>query len=228
MELKRLTERIWIYPYEQERDRPNLGYIRGDHWSVAVDAGHSAEHTQAFYKALESAGLPLPKLTVLTHWHWDHTFGMHAVRGLCLANAETNRHLSEFRDLLAQKGTSHFLTMDPSIRQEYRDGKPVVITLADLVYEREIRLDAGNCPVRVFQTEAPHTDDSTLVEVPGESLLFIGDAACGTFPDDDKDPALCRKLAEAIRNTGAEMCLEGHWVPLSKEETVNDLLADVL
>ena len=36
MELKRLTEHIWVMPYEEERDRPNLGYpmpcrsIRGD------------------------------------------------------------------------------------------------------------------------------------------------------------------------------------------------------
>ena len=26
--------------------------------------------------ALEEEGLPLPQLTVLTHWHWDHTFGI--------------------------------------------------------------------------------------------------------------------------------------------------------
>ena len=37
--LNRLTERIWVYPFEEERDRPNLGYIRGDRWSLAVDAG---------------------------------------------------------------------------------------------------------------------------------------------------------------------------------------------
>ena len=82
MKLYRLTERIWVYPYEETRDRPNLSYIRGDRWSLAVDAGHSEEHTRAFYRALEEAGLPLPALTVLTHWHWDHTFGMHAVHGL--------------------------------------------------------------------------------------------------------------------------------------------------
>ena len=46
MKLNRLTQRIWVYPYEEERDRPNLSYIRGDRWSLAVDAGHSAEHTE--------------------------------------------------------------------------------------------------------------------------------------------------------------------------------------
>ena len=85
MKLNRLTERVWVFPYEEERDRPNLGYIRGDRWSLAADAGHSEAHVKEFYKALEEEGLPLPRITVLTHWHWDHTFGMHAVHGLCLA-----------------------------------------------------------------------------------------------------------------------------------------------
>ena len=53
MELKRLTERIWYFPYEEERDRPNLSYILGDQWSLAVDAGHSDAHVEAFYEALE-------------------------------------------------------------------------------------------------------------------------------------------------------------------------------
>ena len=30
MELKRLTEHIWYMPYETERDRPNLGYVKGN------------------------------------------------------------------------------------------------------------------------------------------------------------------------------------------------------
>ena len=39
MKLVRLTERLWYYPYEFDRDRPNLGYIKGDNWSLA-DKGY--------------------------------------------------------------------------------------------------------------------------------------------------------------------------------------------
>ena len=38
MELKKLSEHIWYMPYESERDRPNLGYVKGDNWSLAIDA----------------------------------------------------------------------------------------------------------------------------------------------------------------------------------------------
>ena len=224
MNLERLTERIWVYPYEEERDRPNLSYIRGDRWSMAVDAGHSAEHTQEFYRALEESGLPLPMLTVLTHWHWDHTFGMHAVHGLCLANERTNQYLEAFRDRLAAEGTAFFLEMDKRIRNEYADGRPVIVTPADLVFKGEMLLDAGCCPIRVFQAESPHTDDSTLIEVPGEKVLILGDSTGGAFPEWTVNQALAEKLAETVRKIHPETCLPGHWTPLSTEIIIQDLL----
>ena len=148
--LKRLSDRIWYYPMEEERDRPNLGYIRGDNWSLAVDAGHSEAHTREFYEALEEKGLPLPKLTVITHWHWDHTFGMHAVNGLCLANERTNEYLLDFKRRLSQEGNEFFLNMHESIRNEYSYNKPVIVTPADIVFHDSMVLDAGNCPIKEF------------------------------------------------------------------------------
>ena len=223
MNLNRLTERIWVYPYEEERDRPNLCYIKGDKWSLAVDAGHSADHTREFYKALEEAGLPLPELTVITHWHWDHTFGMHAVHGLTLANGRTNQYLLDFKARLEKEGPGFFLAMDESIRREYADNKPVTVVPADLVFRNEMTLDPGSCPVRIFRAEAPHTDDSTLVWLPEEKFLILGDSTCYTFPDRKMDQSLADKLAAAIRELSPETCLPGHWTPLSTEIVVQDL-----
>ena len=166
MKLNRLSERVWFFPYEEERDRPNLGYVRGERWSLAVDAGHSEDHVRAFYRALEEENLPLPSLTVLTHWHWDHTFGIHAVHGLCLAGERTNGYLRQAREKLQREGAEAFLSLDERIRAEYRGGRPMVITGADLVFSGEMLLDLGNCPVRVFEAEAPHTDDSALICLP--------------------------------------------------------------
>lgn len=224
MNLNRLTERIWFYPCEEERDRPNLVYIRGDRWSMAVDACHSDEHTNEFYRSLEDAGLPLPQLTVLTHWHWDHTFGMHAVHGLTLANERTNRYLVDFRSRLKKEGVGFFLSFDESVRREYPDGKPVIVTPADMVFRGELALDPGGCPVRVFQAESPHTDDSTLIDIPGEKVLIMGDSDCGAFPDWKKDPVLAGKLADTIRNVDPDVCLVGHWTPLSQDEVIHDIL----
>ena len=221
--LIRTTDRVYYYPFDDTKDRPILGYIRGYEFSVAVDAGHSAEHVADFYAAIEREGLPLPEVTVITHWHWDHTFGMHAVHGLCLANERTNQYLDAFRKRLETEGTAFFLEMDERIRNEYEDGKPVVVTPADLVFRGEMLLDAGNCPIRVFQAEAPHTDDSTLIEIPGEKLLILGDCTGGAFPEWTVDQTLADKLAQTVREINPEICLPGHWSPLSPEIIIQDL-----
>lgn len=52
VKLIKINDRIWYSMYEEERDRPCLGYVRGDHWSLAVDAGHSDAHVKEFYEAL--------------------------------------------------------------------------------------------------------------------------------------------------------------------------------
>ena len=133
MELKKLSEHIWYTPFESERDRPNLGYVKGDNWSLAIDAGHSEAHVKEFYALLEKEGLPLPSLTVLTHWHWDHTFGMHAVNGLCLANKKTNSYLAEWKRKIETNGPDEFFALDGSIRNEYAENRTVIVKLADMV-----------------------------------------------------------------------------------------------
>ncbi len=226
MKLLRLTERIWVFPFEKERDRPNLGYIRGDKWSLAVDAGHSDAHVEEFYHALERENLPLPAVTALTHWHWDHSFGLHRINGLSIAGKATNRHLRAFREQVLEKGPEVFLSLHESVRLEYAGGREIRIDTTDLEFENELLLDAGNCPVRLFHAEAPHTDDSVLVYAPGEKTLFLGDAAGGVFPTWEKDPALAEKLACAVESTGAEICLEGHWTPETLKETLADMRSD--
>jgi glyoxylase-like metal-dependent hydrolase (beta-lactamase superfamily II) len=149
---------------------------------------------------------------------------MHAVHGLTLANQRTNRYLADFRARLEKEGTAFFLDMHESIRREYADGKAVVVTTADLELQGEMWLDPGCCPVRIFQAEAPHTDDSTLIEVPEEKVLILGDCTGGTFPDWAVDQPLADKLAETIGNLRPEICLPGHWIPLSPEPIIQDLL----
>ena len=225
MELKKLSEHIWYMPYEEERDRPNLGYVRGEKLSLAVDAGHSESHIREFYDLLQKEGLPLPSLTVLTHWHWDHTFAMHAVNGLTMANKKTNAYLLEYKKKIETEGPDEFLNMYDSIRKEYAGGKKVIVVPADIVFEGDMTIDIGGCTVKLLQTQAPHTDDSTLVYVCEDKTLFVGDASCAQFPNGIKDRKLAGILADKIRSTGAETSVEGHWQPVAVEDTLSDLLA---
>ncbi|QTE67753.1 MBL fold metallo-hydrolase [Clostridiales bacterium] len=227
MELKRLNEHIWFMPYEEGRDRPNLCYVKGGRMSLAVDAGHSAAHVREFYALLEKENLPLPDLTVLTHWHWDHTFGMHAVHGLTLANERTNRYLAEWKEKIEKNGPGEFLAIHESIRREYPAGTEVTVRTADIVFDGELTLDLGGCTVKVVQAEAPHTDDSTLVYVENDRVLFVGDSTCHDFFTGIKRADLCAKMADTIRKINPAVIMEGHWIPVPMEDTLEDLMTNL-
>ena len=213
--------------YETERDRPCLGYVRGDNWSLAVDAGHSDAHVEEFYEALAKEDLPLPSLTVITHWHWDHAFGMHKIHGLSAANGRTNRHLTEFARMLEKEGVQKFLDMDASIQKEYAGGREVVIVPADIVFEDELVLDPGGVSVRLFPSISPHTDDTTLIYVPEEKFLFLGDCISGVFPTWERDPERTRHLISTLKLVDAEKMLGGHWLPMTKQEVLEELEEDL-
>lgn len=223
--LQRLSEHVWIFPFNSPKDRPNLGYILGADKALAVDAGHSSSHVEDFYDAIRAEGLPLPEITVITHWHWDHTYGMHAVNGETMARPETNAKLVEIQAEMKEDPDSvkRFLASDPTIRREYAGGIPVAVVPADKIVNEDFSIDLGGVEVQVMKTESPHTDDALMVYVPGDRVLFVGDAQLGEFPswrmDWDKLDALARK----VNGIDADIVIDGHWKPYTKEQFMAEI-----
>ena len=223
--LKKISPHIWILPFDSPKDRPNLGYIRGEGLALAVDAGHSSAHVEDLYAQLEANQLPLPDLTVITHWHWDHTFGMHAVHGKTLARPETDRKLKELRGEMDSDPLwkERFLRSDPSIRMEYAGGVPLVIVPADEEVSSDRVIDLGGVSAHILMAESPHTDDALLVYVPEDRVLFIGDAQLGEFPswrmNYDKLDALVRQIEELE----ADLIVDGHWKVYRKRDFLREL-----
>ena len=72
----------------------------------------------------------------------------------------------------------------------------------------------------------PSVFSRLLIELPGEKVLFIGDSNSGSFPSWRKDPVLARELAAVIEAVDVPTCLEGHWVPDTKEGIIRDILEE--
>ena len=216
--LQRISEHVWIMPFDSPKDRPNLGYILGDQMALAVDAGHSSSHVEEFYDAVGEKGLPLPELTVITHWHWDHTYGMHAVNGKTLARPETNRKLAEIgREMKSDPDKIQaFLRSDPTVRREYAGGVPVVVVPADETVSEDRTIDLGGVTAEIMLSPSPHTDDALLVYVPEDRVLFVGDAQLGQFPSWRMDWDKLAALAEKVRGIDADVVIDGHRKPYSK------------
>lgn len=223
MKLNKLNDYIYYTDYEDLRDRPSLGYIKGDKFSVAIDAGHSDEHLKEFYDLLKQNDLALPQLTILTHWHWDHTFAMHAVNGLTLASEKTNRHLIDFINNQNQKTDQEFRKLDPTIEAEYPIGKEIIVKSSDIVYNDIITIDLQNTKLEVFETISPHSDDCTLIYLPLEKILFYGDGTSGEFPTWVADKEKCEKMIDVIDKLDIDIAIGGHWQIQNKQELIDSL-----
>jgi len=231
--LKRLTERAWYLPWEEETDRPNLCYLLGERHSLAVDAGNSPAHVGKLYRALEEQGLPLPDFTVLTHWHWDHTFGLGAVHGVGIASAKTNQKL---RQVAAWQWTPQAMEererqgedipfCNEHIRREYPDLGAVSVSLAEMEVEGELTLHLGGVDCRLFCRDTPHSRDGLLVHVPQEGVLALGDADCEDLyqPGAGYDPARLRALLELLSSLEFSLALPGHSGPETRGQELEYL-----
>ncbi|MBQ6560531.1 MAG: MBL fold metallo-hydrolase [Erysipelotrichaceae bacterium] len=187
--LIRLSDRFFVYPYEERTDRPNLYYILGDDYSVAVDAGNSWRHVHEFYDALKEMNFPLPSYTVISHWHWDHTFGLNAIHGVSLSSQKTHDKLSEVMkwswtiEAMKQREiegldipfcTEHILI-------EYPDLNEIRVVTTDEIIGQETEMDLGGIQIRIIPAPSTHTDDALYVYLPSEKALIVEDADCEDF-----------------------------------------------
>ena len=109
------------------------------------------------------------------------------------------------------------------IAREYAEAG-IVVALPDVVFDGELLLDLGGLTARVLTAASPHSDDTVLVHVPEEGLLFLGDATCGDpFDGWRVDEERLRALMRTIEGIDCETCLLGHADPLGKGELLGYL-----
>ncbi len=234
MQLKKLTNHVYYLPWSTETDQPNLYYIHGRDFSVAVDAGQSRRHVQAFYNAVRERGLPLPRYTLITHWHWDHTFGLPYIQGESIAAARTAEKLEEVKSWAwTEEAMQERLRegreiafCDAHIRKEYPDLNAIALSLPDRSIRKPLTLDLGDVHLHLFPMDSPHSRDALLIWLPEEKVLFVGDADCGDYYENRglADPDRLEKYLEFIRSLDFELCCIGHDAPESREENLRNML----
>lgn len=189
MELVKLSERVYMLPFVQRTDRPNLYYIKGDRYSVAIDAGNSKAHVEEFYTELKKNCLPLPAYTVITHWHWDHTFGLHAISGASIGSELTNRKLLEVakwqwtREKMREREETgeDIAFCNNCILEEYENLEEIKVIGVDEVVSDRRELDLGGVHLELIARDSTHSRDSLFVHIPEEKMLIVADADCEDY-----------------------------------------------
>ncbi|MDT3428951.1 glyoxylase-like metal-dependent hydrolase (beta-lactamase superfamily II) [Paenibacillus forsythiae] len=181
---QQLSPHVIIMHAERETDRPILAAITGERRTLLMDAGNSPAHAELFRRELERRGVRPPELLALTHWHWDHSFGMQAWSLPAVAHVETGRALASLSgldwsddcllDLIRQGIINEDSAAD--IRKEFGENRDIEIVQPDILFQDRIALDLGGVICEMVHIGGDHSGDSCIVHVRKDRVLFLGDA----------------------------------------------------
>jgi glyoxylase-like metal-dependent hydrolase (beta-lactamase superfamily II) len=185
--LEKVTDRIYYMRNEDDTDRPALGLVKGDNCCMIIDAGNSPQHAKEFKELIKGMGLPPVKYLVVTHHHWDHIFGLKEWDVVTIANEKTCDYINTYckmgyDDISLEEAKENGVFSEASIRcmkRELTDRDHFTPCNAAVSFHDRLKIDLGGITCIIRQIESPHTDDSTIIYVPEENTLFLGDCVYG-------------------------------------------------
>lgn len=182
-EFDQISKHVWWLSPDSATDRPVLGVIAGTRGTLIVDAGASPAHAQVLQEEIAAAGLPAPRYLALTHWHWDHIFGLAAWDLPTFSHIETQRKIVELAaldwshaavDARVDAGIEIAFCRD-MMNLEMPDRSRLVLPAPDIAFADECWIDLGEVTCRLLHVGGDHAADSTVVCVPADGIVFLGD-----------------------------------------------------
>jgi glyoxylase-like metal-dependent hydrolase (beta-lactamase superfamily II) len=200
--LRKLTDNIYYMPKYDETDRPSLGLICGENYSLIIDSGNSPMHAKEFLSEIKLLNRSPLKYLIITHYHWDHIFGIREMNLTTIAHHETIEKLNEIKYMkLDDKSLENYIsegifseTTINNIKKEFTERIDFVVGDVDILYKDELEVDLGGLTCVIKAVGGPHTEDSTIIYVPSEKVIFLGDCIYGSSKNGvyriDKDKLL--------------------------------------
>jgi glyoxylase-like metal-dependent hydrolase (beta-lactamase superfamily II) len=174
-------------PHRNDTDRPILGLVCGNKYSLVVDSGNSPNHAKEFLEEVSLLNVPPVKYLVITHYHWDHIFGIKEMNLTTIAHEKTKQEIDRMKNLnwdeasLAEHVKANIISENCSkfIKEELKDIENFKVGDVDLTYIGSLEIDLGGVTCVVNSIGGSHTDDSTVIYIPEEKVMFLGDCIYG-------------------------------------------------
>ncbi|GHH99889.1 MBL fold metallo-hydrolase [Neobacillus kokaensis] len=227
--IENIGGRFWYMTPVSETDRPILGMVVGNDKTLMIDAGNSEQHAKYFLEELSKSQVPNPDIVVLTHWHWDHIFGLAALtKTVSIASNKTKKEMEKLLplswsdaalDARVKAGTEIEFCAN-AIQKEFTEHRDIKIVLPDVTFEKQVEIDLGGVTCIVQHVGGDHAADSVIVYIPEEKILFLGDCI---YPDifSEKENYTINEtlqLLDRLEAFDADTYILSHWKPISKEE----------
>ncbi|WLR57176.1 MBL fold metallo-hydrolase [Mesobacillus subterraneus] len=212
-----------------ETDRPILGMVAGNERTMMIDAGNSEAHANLFIDLLKEKGVSEPSYVILTHWHWDHIFGLSSLENtVSISSRKTRKEIeklipyswsNEALDQRVAEGTEIEFCAN-AIKQEFPIHRDIIISLPEMTFEDEIEIDLGGITCIIKHVGGDHAEDSVVVFVKEEKILFLADSI---YPDifsakDNYTVEGTRNLLRKIEVFDADTYILSHSGIISKKE----------
>jgi glyoxylase-like metal-dependent hydrolase (beta-lactamase superfamily II) len=226
--LQKLSDRLFYLPPVQKTDRPILVAIVGDDQTLLIDAGNSSDHAKLFKEQLASHHIS-GDILALSHWHWDHVFGLSEMDMPSIANSMTYEKIKELQTFSwedkelnerVESGVEIPFCAD-AIKLELGNDRNVTIPDPTLIFEKQVKLNLGGVTCFIEHVGGDHSPDSNLLYIPEEKMLFLGDSLYANMYAEKWHYTVEKmsKLLEKIEGYDAEIYfLSHHPAPLNKDE----------
>lgn len=184
LKLIKVSDRLYYLPHYEKNDWCTVALVIGDNHVMMLDSGASRRHVEMFMQQLEENSLPKPDLCFLTHWHWDHTYGLAHIDGVTsFATKATNDLLKKMQgwgwsdeEMKERLKTGEDLEFSyPHINDEYPDKSQIKIASATVEFKEELKIDLGGVTVQLKTLENSHSYDCAVAYIPEEKCIFLGD-----------------------------------------------------
>lgn len=202
-------------------NRANIGIITGSGSTLLIDSGHNEDHVNQLFSLLPSLQFDY---TVLTHFHMDHTLGLAYLNCPGIAHKNMIQNLIDYRqkdfsdaglEKLVQQGLIHREELH-WYQREYPDRSKINFKHPIISYNNQLTLDLGNLTIELSHIACDHTNDTTVVYVPDEEALFIGDCLSpGPLPKSTFTMPVLRNMLDYFFSFDSKILVEGHGPPLN-------------
>ena len=222
--LIKINNNVYILEYKENTDRPNIGYILDNNIGYMIDGCNSKKHVKYFFKKLKKEKLPLPKYTIITHHHWDHTFGLNSLNSTTIGLLETNDILLIHKEKIEKYGINCLFEQNEiplfckdHIKLEYKWQK-INIKPLDITISSDYKLNNIN----LLKFPSFHSNDTLIALDSINKVLFLGDSLCGKTDKYDfiDDINTIYEQIKYLEKLDFNIAVESHNNPSSKDDII--------